>query len=318
MSGRIRTIKPEILEDVVTAGLSDAAFRAFVAIITLSDDHGYFRAEPSLLAAQIWWKATPTAPIESVMSELSSLIEWYVVKDQRYGYIRNWSKHQKVQKPGKQRIPPPCEVDKNPPESLQRTAIESPIDLRTDQGSGTIGSKDLGPSPDGVGGERLREVCPGNAVNRNGLPPPDPEPDGEEPPAVVKLKAEERYAIAYAEGQARASKAEFPVPGEPWERGAIATIIQTYLPELKGEELLEGIRATSAAYRRARDDHGRFESGFRPKKCLDWCASSGWKYKPPSAPRRAAPKPVETTERVDPQFALDSITAAIGGGARRL
>ena len=33
MSGRIRTIKPELLEDAITAGLSDSAFRVFVGMI---------------------------------------------------------------------------------------------------------------------------------------------------------------------------------------------------------------------------------------------------------------------------------------------
>lgn len=42
---RIRTLKPEILEDARTAGLSDAAFRLFVAMIVLADDHGNLRAD---------------------------------------------------------------------------------------------------------------------------------------------------------------------------------------------------------------------------------------------------------------------------------
>lgn len=154
---------------------------------------------------------------------------------------------------------------------------------------------------------------PGGEPGDGGTPQPEPEPE-----PVAKLKAEERYAIAYADGQKRASGAEFPAPSEPWERGAIARIIKTYLPGLRGEELLEGIRATSAAYRRARDDHGRFESGFRPKKCLDWCASSGWKYRPAKPKPRPQPLRAEPADLVDPKQALASITAAIGGGAGRL
>ena len=44
MSGRIRTIKPELLDDAVTAGLSDMAFRLFVSSIVLADDYGRLRA----------------------------------------------------------------------------------------------------------------------------------------------------------------------------------------------------------------------------------------------------------------------------------
>jgi len=155
-------------------------------------------------------------------------------------------------------------------------------------------------------GPGLIAVCPGNAVNTDGVE--------DEPEPVAKLKAEERYAIAYAEGQKRASGAEFPVPSEPWERGAIAQLVLTYLAGLRGDELLEGIRTLSADYRRARDENSRFESGFRPKKCLEWAAGIGWKRKakPPK------PKREEPVQLVNPAFALESITAAIGGGGRRL
>jgi two-component system sensor histidine kinase BaeS len=37
MSGRIRTIKPELLDDERTATLSDAAFRLFIGLILLAD-----------------------------------------------------------------------------------------------------------------------------------------------------------------------------------------------------------------------------------------------------------------------------------------
>ena len=54
MAGRIRSIKPELLDDEVAAGLSDAAWRLFVSSWILADDHGCFRAGARYLAPQGW------------------------------------------------------------------------------------------------------------------------------------------------------------------------------------------------------------------------------------------------------------------------
>lgn len=145
MSGRIRTIKPELLDDAVTAGLSDMAFRIFMAVIVLADDYGRLRAEPAWLMGQVYWNRTvQVESFQDALRELDLLINFYEVKGQKYAEIRNWSKHQKVSHPGKPRIPAP-------PESLPKPSGESPEtlvpDLRspiTDQGSPT---KDQEPPP---------------------------------------------------------------------------------------------------------------------------------------------------------------------------
>ena len=54
MAGRIRSIKPELLEDEKAAALSDAAWRLFVSSWLLADDYGCFRAGPRYLAALVW------------------------------------------------------------------------------------------------------------------------------------------------------------------------------------------------------------------------------------------------------------------------
>lgn len=131
MSGRIRTIKPELLEDAVTAGLSDRAFRVFIACIVLADDYGGLRFEPGWLKAQIFW-AHDVSPddFERSLLELSPLIRTYEVSGQRYALIRNWSKHQKVSHPGKPRIP-------SPPETLEKPSGEPPETLVPDLRSPT-------------------------------------------------------------------------------------------------------------------------------------------------------------------------------------
>lgn len=126
MSGRIRTIKPEILEDAVTAGLSDMAFRIFVSAIVLADDYGRLRAEPAWLMGQIYWSRTVSVEAFLVaLDELAPVIRFYVVNGQRYAEIRSWSKHQKVSHPGKPRIPAPPEVVGEPRESFAKPSGES-------------------------------------------------------------------------------------------------------------------------------------------------------------------------------------------------
>lgn len=154
---RIRTLKPEILEDAVTAGLSNAGFRLYVAGILLADDFGNLRADVELLRALVFRTRTLETGIAFLLGKLSSLVEraatliepafptlssefremalearsykdddveaarneieasglWfpYTVRGQHYASIRNWKKHQKVDHPGRPRVPPPDEAD---------------------------------------------------------------------------------------------------------------------------------------------------------------------------------------------------------------
>lgn len=126
MSGRIRSIKPELLDDAVTANLSDMAFRLFIATIVLADDYGRLRAEPGWLMGQIFWARTvQVETFLAALGELEPLIRFYTVNGQRYAEIRNWAKHQKVSHPGKPRVPAP-------PEALPRPSGESPETLVPD------------------------------------------------------------------------------------------------------------------------------------------------------------------------------------------
>jgi len=105
MAGRIRSIKPELLEDAVTAGLSDSAFRVFIGMILLSDDHGNLRAEPKYIEGQVYWSAVPEKGVRESLQELLALVTYYRVRGQLYCHINGWSKHQRVQHPGNPRVP---------------------------------------------------------------------------------------------------------------------------------------------------------------------------------------------------------------------
>ncbi len=136
MAGRIRSIKPELLEDDKTAALSHEGWRCFVSLLLLADDYGNFRAHPALLDGAIFWGCPSAQGIGRLLRELgeSGLVTIYSVRDQTYGHINGWARHQRVDKPGKPRCPGPKDAEKVLeyedsrilPESF-RTDLRSPI-----------------------------------------------------------------------------------------------------------------------------------------------------------------------------------------------
>lgn len=124
MAGRIRTVKPEWLEDEKMVLASPHARVLSIALILEADDYGNGRANETLMMARIF----PANPGKSrgALTELRDMgyLDLYSVRGQDYYSINNWSKHQKVSKPGKPRVPAPCEVAHESPEKpggIQKT-----------------------------------------------------------------------------------------------------------------------------------------------------------------------------------------------------
>lgn len=118
---RIRTVKPEWMEDEKLGALEDSARLLSIALILLSDDHGRGRAHPLRIAAVLWgYQRDHEAQVRKAREGLASLsragyIELYEVRGQSYYLISNWNKHQRVDKPSKPRHPGPDEADPKPP-----------------------------------------------------------------------------------------------------------------------------------------------------------------------------------------------------------
>jgi hypothetical protein len=114
--GRIRTLKPEILEDEKTAPLSDTAFRLFTSMVILSDDWGNVRCDIRWLSSQIWWAHDDRPNVLSALIELcrATLIEVYAVRGGTYAHLRGWEKHQRIDNAGKNKVPKPSEPEANP------------------------------------------------------------------------------------------------------------------------------------------------------------------------------------------------------------
>jgi hypothetical protein len=119
MSGRIRTVKPEWLEDELMAGASDAAARLSIGLILMADDYGNGRASLSFITSNVWGRAMERnggidAPevLRRASDALHELVRMnfatlYEVNQQRYFSIRNWEKHQRVSHKGARRVPEP-------------------------------------------------------------------------------------------------------------------------------------------------------------------------------------------------------------------
>lgn len=110
MSGRIRTIKPELLTDGKAVGLSDAAWRLWVSSWLLADDTGRFPAEPLIVAGQIF-PGRKFTEVSRALSEVSNkgFVTLYKVNGEQFGQINGWSRHQKINRPSGPKFPAPCE-----------------------------------------------------------------------------------------------------------------------------------------------------------------------------------------------------------------
>lgn len=138
---RIRTIKPEWLEDERLAAADDEARVASVALMLIADDYGRGRAHPKYLASEIWKYAEDTretlARVSRALASLSAIgfVVVYEVEGQRYFEIVNWSKHQKVDRPSKPRIPARLDA---PLEEIRETLASPRETLATDHGPRTM------------------------------------------------------------------------------------------------------------------------------------------------------------------------------------
>lgn len=152
---RIRSIKPEIHQDEVIGLLSDSGFRLFVGLITLADDLGRLKGDPTLIGAQIWPYRPKTAEqTDELLAELEQggLIARYAHAGRQFVALTSWEKHQRIDNAGKTEIPSPEDADghlstvrgDSPRAAASRR--DSPLDQGEDQGEERI--KDQGVADD--------------------------------------------------------------------------------------------------------------------------------------------------------------------------
>jgi hypothetical protein len=141
MAGRIRTIKPEFIEDEKLGSMTPVARLLFACSWILADDYGNFRANPKWVHSQVFCydETTSVSAVTTALVTLrdAAMFTEYTVRGQIYYHINNWTKHQKVDKPGKPHCPGPeestdaCGIDSSVPrDNLAKVPDTLAPDLR--------------------------------------------------------------------------------------------------------------------------------------------------------------------------------------------
>lgn len=196
MARRIRSIKPEILDDEVTASLPHLEWRLFVSLWLLADDYGNLHGHAAQVkGAALWATDDGLARVRESLARLSEagLIGLYTVRGQSYIAIRGWAKHQKVDHPGKPIIPGPDQAD---PETCtdsrgsREPSRESRESLATDQDQDQDQDLDLERGAPAVPAP-LAAVRPGRARRKREPKPETSCPDDLEPSERQRSRAAE-------------------------------------------------------------------------------------------------------------------------------
>ncbi len=109
---RKRMIDPEFWSDEEVGQWSFAARLFYIALWNFSDDEGRFKAHNALLKSQIFPYDSKIS-INKLKNELGNKIQWYCDEEtgSQYGFVRNFLKYQKIDKPYPSKLPPPPEVE---------------------------------------------------------------------------------------------------------------------------------------------------------------------------------------------------------------
>ena len=110
MAGRIRTVKPEWIEDEKLLLASPAARTLSIAMLLLADDYGRGRCNKEIIVSRIFPGHSREGSEGFEELRETGYFATYVVRDQTYFWILNWGRHQRVDKPGVPRVPCPCGI----------------------------------------------------------------------------------------------------------------------------------------------------------------------------------------------------------------
>ncbi|MCD6449881.1 MAG: hypothetical protein J7L34_05170 [Thermotogaceae bacterium] len=106
---RIRTIKPDFFIDDKIGSLSFEARLCFIGLWCLADDYGTINMHPLAIKGQLF-PFNPEVDIEKCLEELEKLE--LIIRygpNNRYIFIKNFLKHQQINRPSKHRQAPPPE-----------------------------------------------------------------------------------------------------------------------------------------------------------------------------------------------------------------
>lgn len=162
--GRIRSIKPEFPQSESIGRLSRDARLLFIQLWTLADDEGRLRGASPLLASLLYpYDQEAPGLIDLWMSELESESHIVRYKNGKSSYVQilNWGDHQKIDRPGKSKLPAPTFAKDS------RAFVEDSRGL--DEDSSTDQGRDQG--EEGKGEDHCADAP---VVTPAPLPKPDP------------------------------------------------------------------------------------------------------------------------------------------------
>ena len=136
MAARIRTIKPELWESPTLAKLPIEARYFFIGLISRADDHGNMKAEPRLLASQIFpFDEWVTADLITGWIKLLEPrhVLTYEVEQALFLHLKGWAKHQRIDK----RFPPQVPIPPASIEGMLDLEMPSTVQVPYSYGTGT-------------------------------------------------------------------------------------------------------------------------------------------------------------------------------------
>lgn len=108
---RIRTVKPEFWSDEKIGSISPLARLLFIACFNIADDEGLLNINPMYLRSFAFpYDDVPLEDSKSILGELleySLIVRYTDAKKNIYGWIPNFRKHQRIDKPQKSKLPAP-------------------------------------------------------------------------------------------------------------------------------------------------------------------------------------------------------------------
>jgi hypothetical protein len=156
---RIRTIKPELPHSESMGRVSRDARLTFILMWTLADDSGRLRGNSRMLASLLYpYDDDASGLIEGWLTELEreGCIARYSPDGTSYIEIRNWLKHQKIDKPSASKLPAFDESSRKVANPLE----PSSEDLDLDQGSRIKDQRNIAARPSRVSKPVSRETEP--------------------------------------------------------------------------------------------------------------------------------------------------------------
>ncbi|MGR6502839.1 hypothetical protein [Shewanella sp. Koi 1] len=104
---RIRTVKPEFWTDEDLATVSETARLVAIGLLNLADDEGYFNANPRLIECSLFPLTEPSVSIQECLNQLCEIGYLQLNESSKgkiFGVIKNFVKHQKVNRPTPSKI----------------------------------------------------------------------------------------------------------------------------------------------------------------------------------------------------------------------